>query len=76
MFERAGVEGAAAVEVADPHLGRREQRAVDLVEVVGRFLEDLGERAPVVARVRDGSFCASSRAASSLPRTLRCTRPP
>ena len=43
--------GVAAVEVADPHLGRREQRTVDLVEVVLDLLEDVGERPAVVARV-------------------------
>lgn len=32
-----------------PHLGRREQRAVDLVEVVLGGLEDVGEAAAVVA---------------------------
>ena len=42
--------GAAAVEVADPHLGGREQRRVDLVEVVLVVAEDVAERAPVVAR--------------------------
>src|SRR5688500_6282761 len=31
---RTAVPGVAAVDVADPHLGRCEQRAVDLVEVV------------------------------------------
>ena len=39
------------VEVADPHLGRREQRRVDLVEVVLVVAEDLGERPAVVARI-------------------------
>src|SRR5690606_35206894 len=46
----AAVPGAAAVEVADPHLGGREQRRIDLVEVVLVVAEDVAERAPVVAR--------------------------
>ena len=43
--------GAAAVEVADPHLGRCEQRGVDLVEVEAGGAEDVGERGAVVARI-------------------------
>jgi hypothetical protein len=76
MRRVAGMPGAVRTAGGSPTPPRREQGAVELVEVVAGRLEQLGEGAAVVARVVEGSCSASSRAARPRRARVRCTWPP